>query len=70
MEIGAIQLSKRRLRCVRFGHFDERKAARLARVSVCNDIHPLNAAVSGESRMKIVLGRLITEISDKYICHD
>jgi hypothetical protein len=70
VEIGTIQLSYRRLGCLRFGHFDERKAARLARVSVCNDIHALHAAVSGESRMKIILRSVITEISDKYICHD
>jgi len=69
VEIGAIQLSNRGLGCRRFRHFDEREAARLARVPVRDDIHALHVAVSGERRMKIVLGSLITEISDKYVCH-
>jgi hypothetical protein len=69
VEIGAIQLSNRSLGCRRFRHFNEREAARLARVPVCDDIHALHVAVSGERRMKIVSGSLITEISDKYICH-
>ena len=69
MEIGAIQLSNRRLGCRRFRHFDEREAARLARVPVRYDIYALHGAVGGESRIKIVLGRLITEISDKNVCH-
>jgi len=54
---------------VRIRHFDECEAARLARVTVGNDIHALHAAVCGESRMEIVLGSLIAEISDKYACH-
>jgi hypothetical protein len=69
VEIGAIQLSNRGLGCRRVPHFDEREAARLARVPVRDDIHALHIAVSGERRMKIVLGSLKTEISDKYICH-
>jgi hypothetical protein len=69
VEIGPIQLSNGGLGCVRFRHFDEREAARLARVPVGNDIHALHAAVCGESRMEIVLGSLIAEISDKYACH-
>jgi hypothetical protein len=56
--------------CARVRHFDEREAARLARVPVGDDIHALHAAVSSESRMKIILGSLITEISDKYVCHN
>jgi hypothetical protein len=70
VEIGAIQLSNGRLGCPGFRHFDECEAARLARVPVGDDIHALHAAVSSESRMKILLGSLITEISDKYVCHD
>jgi hypothetical protein len=70
MKIGAIQMSNRGLRCRRIRHFDKCEAARLARVSVCDDIHPFHATVSGESRMKIVLGTLKTKVSDKYICHN
>jgi hypothetical protein len=70
VEIGAIQLSNSGLGCCRFRHFDERETARLARVPVCDDIHALHVAVSGERSVKIVLGSLITEISDKYVCHD
>jgi hypothetical protein len=70
VEICAIQLSDGCLSRLRFSHFDKSKTARLARVSVSNDVHALNAAIGSESREKIVLGSLITEISDKYICHD
>jgi hypothetical protein len=69
VEIAAIQLSNSSLGCRRFRHFDERKAARLTRVPVGNDVDALHAAVSRESRMKIILGRLKTEVSDKYVCH-
>ena len=69
VEIGAIQLSNRGLGCRRVPHFDEREAAGLARVPVGDHIHALHLAVSGESCVKIILGSLITEISDKYICH-
>jgi hypothetical protein len=69
MEIGAIQLGDGGLGCRRVGHFDEGETARLARVPVGDEIHALHAAVSSESRMQIVLGGLITEISDKYVCH-
>jgi len=70
VQIGAIQLSDRGLGRVRFRHFDERETARLARVPVSHDIHALHTAVSSEYRMKIILGSLITEISDKYVCHN
>jgi hypothetical protein len=69
VEIGAIQLRNSSLGFPRFCHFDEREAARLAGVPVRDDIYALHAAVSSESRMKIILGGLITEISDKYVCH-
>jgi hypothetical protein len=69
VEIAAIQLSNRGLRCRRVSHFDECESARLARIPVRHDIHSLHLAVSGERRMKIVLRSLITEISDKYVCH-
>jgi hypothetical protein len=69
VEIAAIQLSDRGLGCLWFCHFNEREAARLARVPVRDDTHALHAAVSGESRMKVVLRSLITEISDKYVGH-
>jgi hypothetical protein len=69
VEIGAIQLRDGSLGCPRVRHFDECEAARLAGVPVGYEIHALHAAVSGECRMKIVLGRLITEVSDKYVCH-
>jgi len=70
VEIGAIQLSNRRLGCCRFCHFDEGEPARLTGVPVPNDVYALDAAVSSESRMKIFLSGLVTEISDKYVCHD
>lgn len=69
MEFGAVQLSNRVLRRRRFRHLDKCETAGLARVPVCDDVHAFHAAVSGESRMKIVLGSLIAEISDKYVCH-
>ena len=69
VQIGAIQLSNSSLGCPRFRHFDEREAARLARVPVSDNIHALHAAVSSESRVEIIFGSLITEISDKYACH-
>jgi hypothetical protein len=68
VEIRAIQLSDSGLGCARVRHFDEREATRLARVPVGDDIHAFHAAVSSESRVKIILGSLITEISDKYVC--
>ena len=70
VEISTIQLSYRRFGSRRFGHFDEREAPRLARVSVGDEIHALHAAVGSERCMKIVLRSLITKISDKYVCHD
>jgi hypothetical protein len=69
VEFGTIQLSNGRLGCVRFRHFDEREAARLARLAICDDTHSLHTSVSGESSLKIILGSLITEISDKYVGH-
>jgi hypothetical protein len=69
VEIGAIQLGNGGLRCPHVGHFHEGEATRLARVPVRDEIHAFHAAVSSESRMKILLGSLITEISDIYVCH-
>jgi hypothetical protein len=70
VKISTIQLSDRCLSGGRFRHFNERETARLTGVSIRNDVHALYAAVRSESRMKLVLGSLVTEISDKDICHD
>src|SRR5579875_441416 len=69
VEIGAIQTGNGRFGSCVIAHFDERETAGLARVPVRHDIHSFDAAVSGESCMKIILGSLETEISDKYVCH-
>jgi hypothetical protein len=69
VKLRAVQLSNRGLRRVGIGHFYEREAAGLTRIAIGDDTHPLYAAVSGKSRVQVVLGSLITEISDKYVGH-
>lgn len=69
MKFCAIQLSNGGLGCVGVGHFDERKAARLTGIPISDDTDSLDSAISGESGLKIVLGCLITEISDKNVGH-
>jgi hypothetical protein len=65
----SVQLSNRGLCRVRIGHFDEREAAGLTRIAIGDDAYPLHAAISGKSRLQVVLGSLITEIPDKYVGH-
>ena len=69
VKFGTVQLGNCGLRRIGIGHFDEREAARLSCVAVGDDAHPLHTAIGRESRLQIVLGSLITEISDKYVGH-
>jgi len=74
VERPAVQFSPVELRdcgfgITRFGHFDESKAPRLPGVTVGDNIYALYCAIVCESGVKIVLGGLIAEITDKDIGH-
>jgi hypothetical protein len=70
VKLSAIQLGNGGLRFLRLCHLYKREAARLTGVPICHDIHTFNATVSGKRTMKLLLGCLIAQISDKNVGHD
>jgi len=69
VELCSVQLRNGHLRFVRVRHFDKSESTRLAGFPVGHDAYTLYAAVSGERIVKLILGGLITEISDKNVGH-
>jgi len=69
MQFGPIQLRNGRLRLLRIGHFDERKAARLTGVPVRDDSDLFDIAESGKSSEQVLLRGLEAEVADKNLAH-
>ena len=69
MEFRAIQARNSRLCGLCFRHFDESKTTRLSRITVGDDVDSFYPAISGECRVKVLLGRLITEVPHKNVGH-
>ena len=69
MKLGAIEMSDGSLRALGVRHFDKRETARLTRIAVGDDIHPLHAAIGGKCVLQILLSCLVTEVPDKNIGH-
>src|SRR6202451_2907369 len=70
MQLGPVQVRDCRLRSLRIAHLDESEAAWLPRVTVRDQIDALYGAIGFKRRLKVRLGRLITQISYKYVGHN
>jgi hypothetical protein len=63
-QFGTIQ-GRHRFICVRIHrHFHKRESASLACIPVFHNLHPVHLAVSGKSRIQILLGRLERDVPD------
>lgn len=69
VEFRTVELRNSVLRVLGFCHFDKAEAARLTCITICHDTDALYASISRKCGMKIVLAGLVTEISDKNVCH-